>query len=91
MQFRKDLQVCKICMRGHSPDFNLIVFCDGCNDPYHQLCHNPPIGRMFIEIPDAQWFCSECQKAIQHVPVKTGMSGESLSDSEVCVIDLKSR
>ncbi|KAK9449180.1 uncharacterized protein V1518DRAFT_417344 [Limtongia smithiae] len=61
LHFRRDLQICRVCQRGHSPESNLIVFCDGCNDPYHQLCHNPPIGRAFIEIPEAQWFCSNCQ------------------------------
>ncbi|KAK7206576.1 hypothetical protein BZA70DRAFT_274583 [Myxozyma melibiosi] len=81
--FRRDLQICKVCQRGHSPDSNLIVFCDGCNDPYHQLCHSPPIGREYIEVAEAQWFCANCQaKIVVHAPLETGMTGASLTQEE---------
>ncbi|KAK9460162.1 uncharacterized protein V1516DRAFT_492074 [Lipomyces oligophaga] len=80
--FRRDLQICKVCMRGHSPDSNLIVFCDGCNDPYHQLCHDPPIDRSFIDVPEAQWFCGNCldkrnSKSVS--PLETGLTGAGLT------------
>ncbi|KAK9466155.1 hypothetical protein V1512DRAFT_263994 [Lipomyces arxii] len=80
--FRRDLQVCKVCLRGHSPDANLIVFCDGCNDGYHQLCHDPPIGRAFIDVAEAQWFCSNCQAKIVQRPLEIGMPGDSLTPDE---------
>ncbi|KAK9322825.1 hypothetical protein V1517DRAFT_119217 [Lipomyces orientalis] len=81
--FRRDLQICKVCSRGHSPESNLIVFCDGCNDPYHQLCHDPPIGRAFIEVAEAQWFCSNCQSKIVERKLEVGLSGANLTDEEV--------
>lgn len=52
--------VCKNCGRGHSPLSNMIVFCDGCNTPWHQYCHNAPISQEVIRIPEAQWFCGDC-------------------------------
>ncbi|KAK9480187.1 hypothetical protein V1514DRAFT_326649 [Lipomyces japonicus] len=79
---RRDLQTCKVCQRGHSLESNLIVFCDGCNDPYHQLCHDPPIGRMFIEIEEAQWFCFNCKSKVSQIPLEMGMLGGSLTDLE---------
>ncbi|KAK9369186.1 hypothetical protein V1509DRAFT_621392 [Lipomyces kononenkoae] len=81
--FRRDLQICKVCSRGHSPESNLIVFCDGCNDPYHQLCHDPPIGRAFIEVAEAQWFCYKCQSKLAERELEVGLSGETLTDEEV--------
>ncbi|KAK9470311.1 uncharacterized protein V1510DRAFT_423409 [Dipodascopsis tothii] len=80
-QARKDLQVCKVCLRGNSPDFNLIVFCDGCNDPYHQLCHDPYIGRMYIEIADAQWYCRNCQRLAAGAPAGR-VSGEHIAEHD---------
>ncbi|KAK9329907.1 hypothetical protein V1520DRAFT_278262 [Lipomyces starkeyi] len=81
--FRRDLQICKVCSRGHSPESNLIVFCDGCNDPYHQLCHDPPIGRAFIEVAEAQWFCYKCQSKLVERKLEVGLSGASLTEEEV--------
>ncbi|KAL8872240.1 MAG: hypothetical protein Q9174_002096 [Haloplaca sp. 1 TL-2023] len=52
--------VCKNCGRGHSPASNMIVFCDGCNGPWHQHCHDPPISPEIIRIEDSQWFCADC-------------------------------
>lgn len=52
--------VCKNCTRGHSPLSNMIVFCDGCNTPWHQYCHNPPIGQEVIRIQEREWFCGDC-------------------------------
>ncbi|KAK9488334.1 hypothetical protein V1527DRAFT_457637 [Lipomyces starkeyi] len=80
--FRRDLQICKVCSRGHSPESNLIVFCDGCNDPYHQLCHDPPIGRAFIEVAEAQWFCYKCQSKLVERKLEVGLSGASLTEEE---------
>ena len=53
--------VCKNCGRGHSPLSNMIVFCDGCNTPWHQYCHNAPISQEVIQIAEAQWFCGDCE------------------------------
>ncbi|KAI4254335.1 MAG: hypothetical protein LQ352_003153, partial [Teloschistes flavicans] len=52
--------VCKNCTRGHSPASNMIVFCDGCNAPYHQHCHDPPIPPHIIAIESSEWFCADC-------------------------------
>lgn len=52
--------VCTGCYRGNSPSNNLIVLCDGCDDSWHQQCHNPNISDEVIEIPDMDWFCTKC-------------------------------
>jgi len=55
--------VCINCGRGHSPTSNQIVFCDGCNTPWHQYCHNRPITPSVIQIEEKEWLCSECSMA----------------------------
>ncbi|KAI7975834.1 hypothetical protein EIK77_005584 [Talaromyces pinophilus] len=63
----KEINVtCLHCQRGHSPVTNMIVFCDECNDAYHQYCHDPPIKQELIDDKDAQWFCSECRPETRH-------------------------
>ncbi|MCJ1238713.1 hypothetical protein MMC14_006704 [Varicellaria rhodocarpa] len=52
--------VCKNCQRGHSPASNVIVFCDGCNKPWHQYCHDPPIRGEMAQIQEKEWFCADC-------------------------------
>lgn len=53
--------VCINCGRGHSPNSNQIVFCDGCNTPWHQFCHNRPITPSVVQIEDKEWMCFECE------------------------------
>ncbi|KAF8457798.1 hypothetical protein BGX38DRAFT_729263 [Terfezia claveryi] len=77
-----DSRICKICQRGHSPQSNMIVFCDGCNIPYHQLCHDPPIDDLVIAVADAEWFCKECSSKRTDRPLVTGMSGANLTEDE---------
>jgi hypothetical protein len=60
--------VCKKCLRGTSPASNMIVFCDGCNTPYHRYCHHPPIDQKVIDDLDKEWFCKGCE-AERAVPV----------------------
>jgi len=60
----------------------MIVFCDGCNVPYHQLCHDPPIDDLVIAVADAEWFCKECSSKRTDRPLVMGMSGESLTEDE---------
>ncbi|KAG5357216.1 SWM histone demethylase complex subunit phf1 [Yarrowia sp. C11] len=71
--------VCRLCHRGNSPKTNQIVFCDECRTPYHQLCHNPPIDRLVVDVADAQWFCKYCQPKRRERPLETGKSGEGFS------------
>ena len=52
--------VCLSCGRGHSPLTNAIVFCDGCNRPWHQYCHVPPIKAFVTEIAEMEWLCTNC-------------------------------
>lgn len=77
-----DSRICRICQRGHSPQSNMIVFCDGCNIPYHQLCHDPPIDDFVIAITDTEWFCRECSSKRTDLALVTGMSGASLTEDE---------
>lgn len=53
--------LCKKCTRMHSPASNQMVFCDGCNDPWHQRCHDPWIGDEIIKDPNVNWYCMVCQ------------------------------
>ncbi|KAG0635172.1 hypothetical protein HOY80DRAFT_893611, partial [Tuber brumale] len=77
-----DARICKICQRGHSPQSNMIVFCDGCNTPYHQLCHDPPIDDLVIAVAEAEWFCASCSKKREERPLSTGLSGQNLTEDE---------
>ncbi|KAM3421841.1 SWM histone demethylase complex subunit phf1 [Cercospora zeina] len=62
--------VCKVCLRGTSPTSNPVVFCDGCNAPYHRWCHKPPIEQAVIDKEDAEWYCQKCAVArVVPVPV----------------------
>lgn len=54
--------LCKRCGRGHSPQNNMIVFCDGCNLGWHQMCHDPYISDDLIEDETQAWFCADCSK-----------------------------
>ena len=82
--------VCKICLRGVSPASNMIVFCDGCNVPYHRYCHQPPIDQSVIDEVDKEWYCKQCERErIQPVPeshVVGFVSVEGASAEEVCVV-----
>lgn len=53
--------LCKKCMRMHSPVTNQMVFCDGCNDPWHQRCHDPWIEDEVIKDQSMKWYCLVCQ------------------------------
>ncbi|KAF2226454.1 hypothetical protein BDZ85DRAFT_278405 [Elsinoe ampelina] len=55
-----ELSVCRVCLRPHSPLGNMIVFCDGCNTPYHRYCHRPAIQQVVVDEPDREWYCAEC-------------------------------
>jgi hypothetical protein len=84
--------VCKICLRGVSPASNMIVFCDGCNVPYHRYCHQPPIDQSVIDEVDKEWYCKQCERErIQPVPeshVVGFVSAENASAEEVCAVTL---
>lgn len=60
----------------------MIVFCDGCNTPFHQLCHDPPIDDLVIAVAEAEWFCASCAKKREEKPLSTGLSGLGLTDDE---------
>ncbi|KAL9599921.1 MAG: hypothetical protein Q9179_003400 [Wetmoreana sp. 5 TL-2023] len=52
--------VCKLCEKPDSRVGNQIVFCDRCNTPWHQVCHQPPIPEHVIEVEEAEWVCADC-------------------------------
>ncbi|KAE8445877.1 hypothetical protein EG329_012801 [Mollisiaceae sp. DMI_Dod_QoI] len=62
--------LCKRCGRGHSPENNMIVFCDGCNGGWHQQCHDPKVSDEAVQDEKAQWFCADCsrKKGIKPTP-----------------------
>src|ERR1700737_978054 len=55
-----DTHFCNICSRSGSPSTNKLVFCDNCDTPYHQLCHQPPVSDATIN-SNNKWFCSTCK------------------------------
>ena len=62
--------VCKLCEKPDSRVGNMIVFCDGCNTPWHQACHTPNIPEEAIEVEEAEWFCTECRAQKQNPAVE---------------------
>lgn len=53
-------EMCMRCGRGHSPKTNMIVFCDGCDRGWHQMCHDPMIRDEVVKEEGTEWFCSGC-------------------------------
>ncbi|KAG5518861.1 hypothetical protein PMAC_002392 [Pneumocystis sp. 'macacae'] len=78
----QDSHFCIICQRGHSPSSNRIVFCDGCNFPYHQLCHMPIIDDLVINLSDSEWLCYTCNKKRTKRALLTGATGANLTEEE---------
>ena len=76
--------VCKNCGRGHSPSGNMIVFCDGCNTPWHQHCHDPVIKGEVLHVVEEEWFCADCTILREGKDLLQGrVSGEHMSLAEV--------
>ncbi|KAI1370637.1 hypothetical protein F4677DRAFT_346511 [Hypoxylon crocopeplum] len=68
--------LCKVCQRGISPATNQIVFCDGCNSCWHQMCHDPYIDDDFVSNESRSWFCGRCQaKRERHLAKKKALEG----------------
>ncbi|KAK3952471.1 hypothetical protein QBC32DRAFT_260130 [Pseudoneurospora amorphoporcata] len=84
--------LCKKCTRLHSPASNPMVFCDGCNEGWHQRCHDPVIETEVIRDQTKGWVCSVCvgkrerhfgkkqQKLLGEEKAKTGVTRESWAD-----------
>ncbi|KAL8375954.1 hypothetical protein RB595_007182 [Gaeumannomyces hyphopodioides] len=52
--------LCRLCSRLAFTKANQMVFCDGCNDAWHQSCHEPRIDDSFVSDAKKQWHCSAC-------------------------------
>ncbi|KAL8289681.1 hypothetical protein RB600_004920 [Gaeumannomyces tritici] len=52
--------LCRLCSRLAFTKANQMVFCDGCNDAWHQGCHEPRIDDSFVSDAKKQWHCSAC-------------------------------
>ncbi|GAB7366420.1 hypothetical protein MBLNU230_g8217t1 [Neophaeotheca triangularis] len=81
--------LCKVCLRGTSPESNMIVFCDGCNTPWHQYCHFPPILKAVVQQVDAEWFCRQCETdraapVTENIPIDTNelVSAQGVTEEE---------
>ncbi|KAL8807074.1 MAG: hypothetical protein Q9182_000907 [Xanthomendoza sp. 2 TL-2023] len=62
---RRD-DVCKLCEKPDTPKGNQIVYCDRCNTPWHQACHQPRIPERVVEVEEAEWICANCLKQTQN-------------------------
>lgn len=81
--------VCKNCGRGPSPGGNMIVYCEDCNTPWHQHCHDPPISPATVRAEDEQWFCADCETAREEKQRLVGkISAEGMSLAEVNIFFL---
>lgn len=79
--------VCKNCGRGPSPGRNMIVYCDDCNTPWHQHCHDPPISPATARVGVEQWFCADCETAREEKQRLIGkISAEGMSLAEVKIL-----
>lgn len=74
-------QLCVKCSRGHSPTHNQVVFCDGCNDAWHQWCHEPKIPKDVVEIPDKEWICVNChdKREMENLPIGNRIGNQVLN------------
>ncbi|EPX74711.1 PHD finger containing protein Phf2 [Schizosaccharomyces octosporus yFS286] len=70
---------CCVCQRLQSPPKNRIVFCDGCNTPFHQLCHEPNIPDSLLDSSSAEWFCNACSMRKHQKPLSMGSTAKELS------------
>ncbi|KAI8821154.1 uncharacterized protein EV422DRAFT_56076 [Fimicolochytrium jonesii] len=53
---------CSVCAGAESNVEDRIVICDGCDAPYHQMCHTPlPIPNDIADTYSAYWFCHQCE------------------------------
>lgn len=82
MRKSKEVNVnCVHCQRGHSPLNNAIVFCDWCNQAWHQLCHDPCIDDEVIQVKEKEWLCKQCKpvplSGIQPTVVRSNPNMES--------------
>jgi len=62
-----DTHFCHICSRAGAPGNNALVFCDMCDTPYHQRCHNPPISDATLNSGN-KWYCSSCKPPLPPPP-----------------------
>lgn len=71
---------CCVCLLGHSPEENQIVFCDGpCLKAYHQRCLVPVLE----VIPEGDWYCSNrCERGLKSRNKPTRYSRSGRNDSE---------
>ncbi|KAK6517154.1 hypothetical protein TWF506_007029 [Arthrobotrys conoides] len=53
---------CVTCHKASESKGDKIVFCDGCEKPYHQMCHRPKINQSYIEVLEKNWYCFKCAK-----------------------------
>ncbi|KAL2267093.1 hypothetical protein VTJ83DRAFT_4370 [Remersonia thermophila] len=68
--------LCRRCSRLHSPASNQIVFCDGCNDAWHQLCHEPRITMEVVRDAAKGWFCAACAAKKAPASGVNGLTGK---------------
>ncbi|XP_033226981.1 uncharacterized protein LOC117179371 isoform X2 [Belonocnema kinseyi] len=68
--------MCVLCKKSQSKTDNDIIVCDKCGRGYHQLCHQPHIGKEET-LPEVQWMCKRCvdsqPRVREHLEPKNSM------------------
>lgn len=69
-------QFCEFCKEGGD-----LLCCDQCPASYHLPCHEPPLSE--DDIPEGDWFCSQCTKAnaISNATETTSSDQDQVSSS----------
>ena len=66
------------------------MFCDGCNGPWHQYCHDPPVRTEALADAEREWFCADCVLLREHSAVLDGkVAGEGMSVVDVSSLRLQ--
>jgi hypothetical protein len=75
---------CNICTRSAGPGHDKLVFCDNCDTPYHQNCHQPSISDETVASND-KWFCSTCKPSTMAEPLNQRLNGHGMSVGQVAL------
>jgi PHD-finger len=78
-----DDSLCSVCQSGVAPDDNLVVICDGCQCPQHQICGG------ISHIPEGDWYCDSCVALSVRASLCTTVTASCRCCSTACVASVR--